>query len=191
MATDARSTASVTRTLPTTCSSSGTIKNVNPPLGGYSCGCSRRKPRGDQIHFGLRRGHGHAGFQRADHVVVLAVAPFYRGRRERQRQEDVAVLGDAERRQHLAGQREARRQDADDPARLAIQRDRRADDMWIQSVAPRPRAVAEDSGARRTGQSSSGVKRRPTTGCAPSIGSRLDETRMTPIRSGSPRPVSA
>jgi hypothetical protein len=135
--------------LPTTCSSSGTIENVSPPLGGYSCGCSCRSRAGDQIHLGLRRRHGDAGLQRADHVVVLAVAASRRGRRQRQRQIDIAVLGDAEGWQHLAWQREARLQDADDPARLAVQRDRRADDARIQSIPPGPGAVAEHGGARR------------------------------------------
>ena len=107
------------------------------------------QPRGDQIHLGLRRRHGHARLQRADHVIVLAVAASRRGRRQRQRQIDIAVLGDAEGWQHLAWQREARLQDADDPARLAVQRDRRADDARIQSIPPRPGAVAEHGGARR------------------------------------------
>ena len=107
------------------------------------------QPRGDQIHLGLRRRHGHARLQRADHVVVLAVAASRRGRRQRQRQIDIAVLGDAERGQHLTRQREARLQDADDPARFAVQRDRRADDARIQSIPPRPCAVAEHGGARR------------------------------------------
>src|SRR6185503_6361273 len=96
----------------------------------------------------LRAGHGHAGLQLADDVVVLARARRRRGGRQGERQEDLAVLGDTESRHDLARQAEGLRKHAGDLVALSVENDRRADDRSIAAETPRPERVAEDGGTR-------------------------------------------
>ena len=59
----------------------------------------------------------------------------------------------------------------------------------IAAVAPHPGAVAEHRRRRRAGEILLGDEQPPGGGGAPSIGSRFDDTRIVPIRSGPPSPV--
>ena len=130
------------------------------------------------------------GFSVREDVVVLAVADLGGVGGERQRQDDFRVVGDAERRHHFARQRERRRQNADDLVRLAVERQRAADDVAVAAIAPHPGAVSRAAPCRSCPD---GRRRRrtdrPSSGRAPSIGSRFDDTRIVPTRSGSPSPV--
>jgi len=132
------------RTLPTTWSSSGTMPNVRPPLGGYSAGKSRRKPGGDGVHLGSRPRHGDARLELRDDVVVLVVAIGRGARRQRQRQEDLAVFRHTKRRQHFARQRERVGKDADHLVTLSVQVQGPSDDARVATVSARPCAVAQD-----------------------------------------------
>ena len=88
-------------------------------VGRVEVGCSRRSRAVMVSISACAWRDGDAGLQLPDDVVVLAVA---RGRRvggERQVQQDLGVLGAAQRRQDLARQREGRRQDADDAGTAA------------------------------------------------------------------------
>ena len=110
------------------------------------------QPRRDRVHLGLRARSRYAGPKLRDDVVVFVVACGRRRRRKRERQENLAVFGDAERRQHFARQCEALGQDADELIELAVQRDFSADDAWIATVTPHPGAVCQHGrrrGARR------------------------------------------
>jgi hypothetical protein len=62
-------------------------------------------------------------------------------------QQNLGVLGAAERRHDLAWQRKGRGQHADDLERLSIERHRAANDGRVAAVAAHPRAVIEDSDA--------------------------------------------
>ena len=106
------------------------------------------QPGGDGVHLGLRGGGAGAGLELGENVVVLAGADGGSVRRERQRQEDLAVLGDPKRRHHLARQRESFGQHADDLERLSVERHRPSDDRWILPITPRPGAVVEDRRSR-------------------------------------------
>ena len=76
-------------------------------------------------------------------VVVLAAAHGGVFGTQRQRQQHLGVLGAAQRGQHLARQREGRRQHADDRVRLAVERDGAANDAGVGAESPRPGAVPQ------------------------------------------------
>jgi hypothetical protein len=53
------------------------------------------QPGSERVHFGLRLPHRDARLELREDVVVLAAAERRGVRRHRQRQEDVAIFGDA------------------------------------------------------------------------------------------------
>ncbi len=164
---------SVVRTFPTTCSSSGTIENVNPPFGGYSCGCSRRS---------------RAVIRSISACAAATVTP-------RQRQKDVAVLGHAQRRQHLTRQREMLQQDADDATGLAVERDGTTDDLWVEAIAPRPRTVTEHRRAFRPGRILRGNEQPSKRGLRPQhrqqVGRGTDDADPLGVAAAGERVVTA
>jgi hypothetical protein len=107
------------------------------------------QPGGQRIHFLLHLPDGHAGFQPADDVVVLAVARPRRGRSHRERDDDVGVGGVAEGRHHLVAQRKGLGQDADDLIPAAVQLEPASDGAAIAAIAAHPCRVAENRACGR------------------------------------------
>ena len=148
------------------------------------------QPRGDRIHLRLRLLHADPRPQLADDVVVLVVAILGRVGRKWQRQQHLGLLGAIERRHHFARQRERSRHHAHHFVRHAVQRDRLAQDCRVRSrnAAPMCRSSAMPLAYARAGPRQP-TNRRPIAARIPSMGSRFDDTRIVPTRSGSPLPV--
>ena len=131
----------------------------------------------------------YARLQLADDVVVLAVADRGGVGVERQRHDDLRVQGAAERRHHLARKVEALREHADHLVRLAVQDQRAPHGTRIAAEPAQPGAHVRGRPCRRCRASSScGPRSRPYAARAPSIGSRFDDARIVPTRSGAPSP---
>ena len=122
-----------------------------PAVRRVEVGVLAAQPRRQRIELGSRARDRRTWFQRRDDVVVLAIANLSRIGRERQRQDHFGVIDDAERGHDFARQRERRRQHADDLVRLAVERQRAADDVAIPAVAAHPRAEPEQRLARLAG----------------------------------------
>ena len=118
------------------------------PVGRIDGGMLAAEARRQRVHPRLGRRGRDAGRQAREDVVVLARADRRRVGPERQRQQQLRLLGAAERRQHVARQREAGRQHADDAIGDAVHDQRPADGGRIPAVAPQPGAVRQQ---RRAG----------------------------------------
>ena len=101
------------------------------------------EPRRQHVELGLGGFEGHAGAEPGQQVVVLGSPHRGSGRRQRQRQEYLGVLDHAQRRQHLAWERESRRQHPDDLVRLAVQNEGRANRGRVAAEPPLPQPVRE------------------------------------------------
>ena len=105
--------------------------------------------RGESLELGSRLLDRRARRQRREDVVVLAVSDPRRVGRQRQRQQDLRLLDDAERRHDLARELEGGRQHPDHFVRLTVQRQRAADGVGAAAVAAHPRAVRQQCLAAR------------------------------------------
>jgi hypothetical protein len=104
--------------------------------------------RGDRVHLRLRGVDRHAALEAPDDVVVLARASRGRRRRQRERQEDLAVLCNSKCGQHLPRQAEGRGKHARDLIRLAVQDQRLSHRARVAAEPPLPESVAQDRRAR-------------------------------------------
>ena len=117
-------------------------------VGGIDVRMLAAESRRQRVHLGLSGRDRHAWLQLAKQVVVFAVSHERGVGGERQRQDDVRVLGAPERRHHFARQVEPGGKHADHFVGLSIEREDAAEYMPVAAVPSHPRAVREQ---RRAG----------------------------------------